>query len=71
MERRHYNCDGLFNCLDCGRDTGPDGLKEYSFMLKNEVWLSIVPGGRGMLCREHMEKRLGRPLTPSDMLGGP
>lgn len=57
-------------CMDCKRDTGARGLKEYPTMLRDEVWLSITAetGGEGVLCRADMERRLGRPLTEADMM---
>jgi hypothetical protein len=56
--------------MDCKRDTGARGLKEYPLMLRDEVWLSIAgeTGGAGVLCRADMERRLGRPLTADDMM---
>jgi hypothetical protein len=56
-------------CMDCKRDTGARGLKEYPTMLRDEVWLSITveTGGAGVLCRADMERRLGRSLTDADM----
>lgn len=55
--------------MDCGRDTGARGLKEYPTMLRDDVWLSITAetDGAGVLCRACMEQRLGRPLTDADM----
>lgn len=57
-------------CMDCNRDTGARGLKEYPTMLRDEVWLSITAdtAGAGVLCRADMARRLGRPLTPADMM---
>lgn len=54
--------------MDCKRDTGARGLKEYPLMLRDEVWLSITAetGGAGVLCRADMERRLGRPLAEAD-----
>lgn len=56
-------------CMDCNRDTGARGLKEYPLMLRDEVWLGITAetGGAGVLCRMDIEQRLGRPLTQADM----
>lgn len=55
-------------CMDCRRDTGARGLKEYPLMLRDEVWVSITAetDGAGVLCRADMERRLGRPLTDAD-----
>jgi hypothetical protein len=57
-------------CMDCKRDTGAKGLKEYPLMLCDEVWLIIAgeTGGAGVLCRADIERRLGRPLTAADMM---
>lgn len=62
----------LILCIDCKRNTGARGLKEYPLMLRDEVWLSITAetGGDGVLCRADMERRLGRPLTEADMMTG-
>jgi hypothetical protein len=56
-------------CMDCQRDTGANGLKEYPTMIRDDVWLSITgeTGGTGVLCRADMERRLGRPLVEADM----
>jgi hypothetical protein len=43
-------------CMDCQRDTGANGLKEYPTMIRD-----------GVLCRADMERRLGRPLVEADM----
>lgn len=55
--------------MDCKRDTGERGLKEYPLMLRDDVWLSITAetNGAGVLCRADMVRRLGRPLTESDL----
>lgn len=55
--------------MDCKRNTGAKGLKEYPLMLRDDVWLSITAEtyGAGVLCRVDMERRLGRPLTEADM----
>jgi hypothetical protein len=57
-------------CMDCKRNTGARGLKEYPLMLCDEVWLSITAetSGAGVLCRADMERRLGRPLTEADLM---
>lgn len=52
-----------FICLDCHVHTGR--LKEY-YMVKDELWESVVPDGEGMLCAGCLCKRLGRKLEPSD-----
>lgn len=57
-------------CMDCERDTGARGLKEYPLMLCDEVWMSITAetGGEGVLCRADVERRLGRSLTDVDLM---
>jgi len=50
-------------CLDCGIDTGKIG--EHFFLI-NEVWSLTGLGHKGMLCIEHVEKRIGRTLVPAD-----
>jgi hypothetical protein len=52
-----------FMCLDCSCDTGKIG---EHYMLKDEIWLSIVKSNKGMLCISCLESRLGRELTPND-----
>jgi hypothetical protein len=39
-------------------------------MLRDEVWLSITAetAGAGVLCREDMVRRLGHPLSETDMI---
>lgn len=55
--------------MDCKRDTGARGLKEYPLMLRDEVWMSITAetSGAGVLCRADMERRLGRSLIEADL----
>jgi hypothetical protein len=50
-------------CLDCGLDTGKAG---EHFFLNNDVWSLTGLGHLGMLCVEHVEKRIGRRLVPAD-----
>lgn len=50
-------------CIDC--DVNTMDIDEY-YMLKEEVWLSIVPEDKGMLCIKCVEQRLGRKLAPED-----
>lgn len=52
-----------FLCLDCGVDTGKIG---EHYMLINRTWSLTGLGSVGMLCVEHVEKRIGRRLVPSD-----
>jgi hypothetical protein len=54
-------------CMDCNKDLRVTTGDDDSPMLRDDVWRSIVPDGKGMLCREHMEKRLGRKLTARDI----
>jgi hypothetical protein len=58
--------DDSFRCLDCNTSTLSN--KEYPLMLQDELWLSIVPNGIGMLCKSCMEQRLGRKLTKADFM---
>ena len=53
-----------WHCLDCGLDTIVIG--EYPYNLRDDLWNAIVPGGRGMLCLDCLEVRLGRPLRKND-----
>ena len=66
VEEGAWEVDKSFCCLDCGVDTS--GIGEYPLMIRNELWYQIVPGGKGMLCKADMERRLGRPLTEEDLL---
>ena len=52
-----------FLCLDCGVDTGRIG---EHYMLIDETWSLTGLGKIGMLCIEHVEKRIGRQLNPAD-----
>jgi hypothetical protein len=52
-----------FYCLDCGIDTGK--IHEHYF-INTATWLSVVNSTQGMLCIEHLEKRLGRKLNHLD-----
>lgn len=52
-----------FLCLDCNVDTGK---AHEHYMLKDEVWLSVVDSIVGMLCIDCIEKRLGRKLNKTD-----
>ena len=57
-----------FNCLDCGINTSK--IKEY-YMVKDTLWVSVVPNQKGMLCIGCLEKRLGRSLTLTDFFACP
>lgn len=52
-----------FLCLDCGVDTGKIG---EHYMLVNKTWSLTGLGSIGMLCVEHVEKRIHRKLNPAD-----
>ena len=52
-----------FLCVDCGVDTGK--IHEYYF-IHTQLWLSVMPSIKGMLCVADLEKRLGRKLTAWD-----
>ncbi|QBZ72764.1 hypothetical protein SEA_GODONK_176 [Gordonia phage GodonK] len=52
-----------FLCADCGVDTGK--MHEFYFV-KTELWLYAMHSTDGMLCIEHLEKRLGRQLRAED-----
>jgi hypothetical protein len=58
--------EAAFMCLDCGSDTRrmPGGLELY--MVRHDLYESVVPGRRGMLCIGCLEGRLGRELTADD-----
>src|ERR1051326_3251238 len=52
-----------FLCLDCGGDAGRIG---EHYMLIDETWHLTGLRKYGMLCIEHVEKRIGRQLVVSD-----
>ncbi|MGV9859077.1 hypothetical protein ACWDTD_10550 [Gordonia sp. NPDC003425] len=52
-----------WRCLDCGQDMSE--VDEYYF-LRDDVWLSVVPGRAGHLCIGCLEVRLGRELVAGD-----
>jgi hypothetical protein len=52
------------DCLDCGINTTAIG--HYPYHLRDDLWFALVPGGRGMLCLDCLEVRLGRPLRRTD-----
>jgi len=52
-----------FLCVDCGVDTGK--IHEYYF-IHTQLWLSVMPSIKGMLCVADLEGRLGRKLTARD-----
>lgn len=51
--------------MDCGHPR-----PEY-YMLLDDLWLSIVPGGRGQLCLTCVGDRLGRSVTDDDFIFTP
>jgi hypothetical protein len=54
-----------FLCLDCEVDTGKIG---EHYMLRDDIWLSVVNSNKGMLCIKCLEKRLNRPLNSNDFI---
>lgn len=52
-----------WRCMDCGVDT--DSLDEY-FMVRDELWETVVTGTDGKLCVGCLEARLGRSLAAAD-----
>ena len=55
----------MASCRDCDR-TDPE-----FYMVKRDLWLKVVPSGRGCLCLGCFAKRLGRPLAPDDFSDPP
>jgi hypothetical protein len=61
-----------FLCMDCGCDTSGGcssvrtGNGDY-YMVHDELWDSVVPETRGMLCLACLGKRLGRPVIRADL----
>jgi hypothetical protein len=60
-----------YRCLDCRESLAGHLLTPRSPMLQDELWRSIVPDGKGVLCRDDMEKRLGRKLVLADLKSVP
>lgn len=56
------------SCHDCGKDTFVDD-KDY-FMVTHDLWAQHGVG-RGLLCMDCMEKRLGRKLVRADIIPCP
>lgn len=54
--------DLRFHCLDCDVHTGKIG--QYPYNCPDELWLAVVPGGRGMLCLDCLAKRLAAAGLP-------
>lgn len=52
-----------FICTDCKVDTGK--IFEHYF-IHTELWLSVMPSIKGMLCVGCIEQRLGRLLNALD-----
>ncbi len=52
-------------CKDCGKDTYIDE-KDY-YMVTEKIWKKFGLNGRGMLCMNCMELRLGRKLIKTDL----
>ena len=62
MEQRIAN----WFCMDCGKDCFIHPIDYY--MLRHELWKTINPQVKGMLCMDCVEGRLGRKLIKSDIL---
>ena len=60
----------MFDCLDCGTDTGTDENCEY-YMVHEELWVKAHPEVEGMLCIGCLEKRIDRKLTAFDFIDAP
>jgi hypothetical protein len=52
-------------CMDCGVEVAAIG---HWFMLLDRVWGEAVPDGKGVLCLDCTERRLGRPLRDEDFI---
>ena len=50
----------LARCRDCDR------VDPEWYMLERDLWLRVVPGGRGCLCLKCLARRLGRPFVAED-----
>jgi hypothetical protein len=58
--RYHAVVAALVRCRDCNR------INPEWYMLKRDLWLQAVPGGRGCLCLACLSRRLKRPLVAED-----
>lgn len=67
-----YPCGITFACMDCHRDTSPNGLSEY-YMIQFDLWdqTTNLKERDWMLCIGCLEKRLGRKLVPRDFTDCP
>lgn len=57
-----------FGCISCNFNTLYG--KEY-YMLVDEIWLTVNPAEKGMLCIGCVEEKLGRELHRSDFTDAP
>jgi hypothetical protein len=65
------DCEGDcedFKCAACEVNTLH--IKEY-YMVHDEIWKTVWPANRGMLCIGCVEARLGRALTAKDFTDAP
>lgn len=70
---KYYYPDRLFRCVDCRCcvNLAIAGRNE-DFMIHDTVWAqAALPGGRGRLCLNCLEARVGRELTPEDFTEAP
>jgi hypothetical protein len=50
-------------CVQCNRETVISKNPGHYYMLRDELWASIMPDEKGILCIPCVEQRLGRGLT--------
>jgi hypothetical protein len=54
--------DALLPCMDCTIETSSWQDPGNYYMLHDDLWVSIVPDSKGLLCIRCAERRLGRGL---------
>lgn len=64
FQRRAYKHKSSLICKDCGKDIFENPV-DY-FMVTDELWEQYGVG-KGLLCLDCFEKRLGRPLVKEDI----
>jgi hypothetical protein len=58
-------------CVECNRETEISRNPGHYYMLRDELWASIIPDTKGILCISCVEHRLGRSLTDEDFTLSP
>jgi hypothetical protein len=66
--KKHSTGDNNWYCKECDKDCFIDD-KDY-YMVKHEIW-SKVGVGKGMLCMDCIETKIGHKLTKDDIIECP